>query len=33
VLISGEEASIAINTSLLTGEVHIEATAIERNAT
>jgi hypothetical protein len=33
VLISGEEGSLAINTSLLTGEVHIEATDIEREGT
>ena len=33
VLISGEEASITVNTSLLTGEIHLEATEIERDAT
>jgi len=33
VLISGEDASIAINTSLLTGEVHIEALDTQGDAT
>ena len=33
VLVAGEEASLAVTTSLLTGEVHIEATEIGRDAT